>query len=921
MEELIGLFCVAIAGFTTLVVPMVITVAHASLRARVVALEAAVAELQGALAAARARALEASERPAVAPTVAQAPPPPPLVVVPPVIDPAPPAPAEGPPVAARSEAGEPAGTAPHAPTADVAAAPSSTARDTPSIAPPPVAPPPVAPPPPPGPAAPRPQGIGIEAVGLWVLAAFGGVLFVLAGLFALREAIELGLLAPGLRLVVAATVATTAWLLAELLASRKYTVPADALAGVGVGVAISMVWAAHSLYGFLGPGPSAVLLTAITAITLALAALRDRPFIAVLAMFGGFATPVLLDNGENAAVSFFVYLLVLNTGLLVAASWRRWTTVVFLAGAATATLWTGWAIANRAPDQATIGLVAPLMFAVAFALASASRRAPATPRVLAPIFRGVALIAAVLVAAPAAAYLWPADPGALDRYSTLPLEWSADAAAWGGAAFLLGVTVALSLAARRFEGDERDRINAPRVLASILVGLAAATFALIHTVGWAYASEAWWAPALAGQVAVAAALVLGGSPITGAAVALVGAAVVFAAAVPSAPDEVWLAGCAVALAAPLVAVAYAGERRALLLPALAAAAIVLHAPLLSFALGRSDVLNVVTVERLGDLGASPLWLLASLGAYAAFAIVPFVRPRRDDGWGVLAAALAGAAFFLPLRAAWEARGGEGAPGVLAVGLGAVSLLSALTLLRSQRVREDDRQLALLVAAALGAAAVAVPLQLERHWLTIGWAIEVALLALVSRGVRHPLINGLAAVLTVAVLVRTVFNVDAWTWGGADGLPIVNWALYAWGVPIVCFLVAAERVDAKATLLRGLWYVIAVALGFCLLNIEVVHAFAGGGALRFTGHGLFASMAISVSWGAYGLMLIGVGSARDSRAVRVAGLGFAMLGAGKVFLFDLWSLDGLARIGSLGCLGLTLLVGAVAFQFIVLRERK
>ena len=49
---------------------------------------------------------------------------------------------------------------------------------------------------------------------------------------------------------------------------------------------------------------------------------------------GGFATPVLLSTGENAAMAFFTYLAVLDAGLVVAARSRGWWWLVGLAGAA-----------------------------------------------------------------------------------------------------------------------------------------------------------------------------------------------------------------------------------------------------------------------------------------------------------------------------------------------------------------------------------------------------------------------------------------------------------------------------------------------------------------------------------------------------------------------------------------------------------
>lgn len=42
---------------------------------------------------------------------------------------------------------------------------------------------------------------------------------------------------------------------------------------------------------------------------------------------------------------------------------------------------------------------------------------------------------------------------------------------------------------------------------------------------------------------------------------------------------------------------------------------------------------------------------------------------------------------------------------------------------------------------------------------------------------------------------------------------------------------------------------------------------------------------------------------------------------KVFVVDLWSLSGFWRVGAFAGLAVTLLVGAVAFQRIVLKDRK
>jgi uncharacterized membrane protein len=227
---------------------------------------------------------------------------------------------------------------------------------------------------------------------------------------------------------------------------------------------------------------------------------------------------------------------------------------------------------------------------------------------------------------------------------------------------------------------------------------------------------------------------------------------------------------------------------------------------------------------------------------------------------------------------------------------------------------------MLVVVVLLAAAVTIPLQLSEAWLTVGWAVEVALLAAVYRRLPNPGIRVFAGVLALVVAVRLLLNPDALAYGGGEGMILLNWTLYTWGVPAVCMLVAASQFEAPPWFRTGL-RTLAVLLFFALVNLEVAHAFAHDGALSFSSERLAESMTRSISWAVFGLVLIGVGLVRSSRGARLAGLGFALLGAAKVFVVDTWNLSGFTRVGAFGGLAVTLLIGAIAFQRIVLKDRK
>ncbi|MEQ1502096.1 MAG: DUF2339 domain-containing protein, partial [Myxococcota bacterium] len=161
-------------------------------------------------------------------------------------------------------------------------------------------------------------------------------------------------------------------------------------------------------------------------------------------------------------------------------------------------------------------------------------------------------------------------------------------------------------------------------------------------------------------------------------------------------------------------------------------------------------------------------------------------------------------------------------------------------------------------------------------------------------------------------------------------PVLNWTLYAWGVPLVCVLLCARwlpRRDAAGQLdpadpfrlAVGPLGLLAALVGFALVNVEVSHAFGDGGPLVLSGADRLQSMVRSASWAGYGLVVLAIGLWRDDRVVRLVGFAFVLLATVKVFAVDLWGLQGFVRVGSLGCLAVALILAAFAFERLVLRR--
>ena len=150
-----------------------------------------------------------------------------------------------------------------------------------------------------------------------------------------------------------------------------------------------------------------------------------------------------------------------------------------------------------------------------------------------------------------------------------------------------------------------------------------------------------------------------------------------------------------------------------------------------------------------------------------------------------------------------ARGfGDAAIGLLPLAFAAISLVALYRIYLLFRDAAADkvlararlRNLALFAAVALGFVAVAIPLQLERQWITLGWALEAMAAIWLFGRLPHPGLKYLATALYGAVFVRLVLNPSVLHYH-AHSTPIFNWLLYTYGVAAVTFIVGGILLTA------------------------------------------------------------------------------------------------------------------------------
>jgi uncharacterized membrane protein len=296
----------------------------------------------------------------------------------------------------------------------------------------------------------------------------------------------------------------------------------------------------------------------------------------------------------------------------------------------------------------------------------------------------------------------------------------------------------------------------------------------------------------------------------------------------------------------------------------------------------------------------------------------------------------GPATFPLYDALWRELWGPAWIGVVPILLAVASVAALYGVSRNFAVSADPGEarrrlnyLALFAAIALGFVATAIPLQLVRQWITVGWALEAAAVWWLFGMLPHPGLKYFGLALFLAVGVRLLFNGEVLHYQ-PRGAPILNWLLYTYGIPALCcffgsyFIRDAERRrgplpdydvlgrdrEAPGPIVGFL----GLLLVFWLINLEIADFFSAGRyvELDFSRH-LARDLTRSFAWGLYALALLGMGLWRDHRGLRLVSLGFLLLTVAKVFLYDLGQLTGLYRIMSFLALGISLILVSLLYQ--------
>ncbi|MGI8603508.1 MAG: DUF2339 domain-containing protein [Verrucomicrobiales bacterium] len=342
------------------------------------------------------------------------------------------------------------------------------------------------------------------------------------------------------------------------------------------------------------------------------------------------------------------------------------------------------------------------------------------------------------------------------------------------------------------------------------------------------------------------------------------------------------------------------------------------------------LLSTVALEHAWHGGhfdpASPNGPLAwYVGFYALFTAFPFVFRRAFAGqtmpWA--AAALAGPLHFNLILKLTQAVYPNPMMGLLPAVFVLPSLLALIVLLKTVPSASPARnsQLAWFGGVTLFFVTLIFPLQFERQWITIGWALEGVALCWLFHRIPHPGLRLAGVALLIVSFVRLALNPAVLTYDSRSEVAIFNWYLYAYGIVTLCLFAAAgllapPRHRVMGSNLPPLLYALGTVLAFILVNIEIADYFTAPGAavvtLQFSGN-LARDMSYSIAWALFALLLVIIGIGKKLAPIRYAGLGLLGVTLLKLFFHDLSELGQLYRIGALVAVAVVAIIASVLYQ--------
>jgi uncharacterized membrane protein len=146
---------------------------------------------------------------------------------------------------------------------------------------------------------------------------------------------------------------------------KTFTAFSSVLVGGGIAVLYLTIYIAFHSYAMFSPVVAFMLMAIITGFAVFFSLLYNKIELAVVALLGGFASPFMVSTGEGNYVALFVYITILDVGMMVLSFYKKWPLVNIISYVFTVLLYGTWLSAQF--NYETPGMMAgALIFATDF---------------------------------------------------------------------------------------------------------------------------------------------------------------------------------------------------------------------------------------------------------------------------------------------------------------------------------------------------------------------------------------------------------------------------------------------------------------------------------------------------------------------------------------------------------------------------
>lgn len=147
---------------------------------------------------------------------------------------------------------------------------------------------------------------------------------------------------------------------------NSYRSFSSVMAGGGIAVFYFTIAFAYHQYQLFPQIAAFVIMMIITVFAVALSLLYDKIELAVIALVGGFLAPFLVSSGSGNYVILFSYLLILSSGILIIAYYKRWSLLIALSFFFSWLIFDAWLLKDYAFGGKILPYKNALLFSTAF---------------------------------------------------------------------------------------------------------------------------------------------------------------------------------------------------------------------------------------------------------------------------------------------------------------------------------------------------------------------------------------------------------------------------------------------------------------------------------------------------------------------------------------------------------------------------